>query len=82
MFCYIDAACFKFKKYYPRDVQWLSVIQYIYKLEDKGLVLQIKTGEGKTLIIALLAAFFAIRGRKVDIVTSNVLLARRDCDDL
>ncbi len=44
----------------------------------RGIYEQIKTGEGKSMILALTSAYFAFLGRRVDVVTSNSYLARRD----
>lgn len=48
-----------------RTIQVLSVILF-YHL-NAGRLAQIGTGEGKTFIIAMIAALFALDGRKVDI---------------
>ncbi|CAF3715511.1 unnamed protein product [Rotaria sp. Silwood1] len=42
---------------------------------------QIKTGEGKSVIIAMFAAIKALNGHKVDIVTTSPLLAKRDAEN-
>ena len=39
---------------------------------------QIKTGEGKTTIVAILASINALRGKYVDVLTSSEILAERD----
>lgn len=44
----------------------------------RGVYEQVKTGEGKSLIIAMQAAYLATYGRRVDVVTSNDYLAGRD----
>ena len=46
-----------------------------------GLFTQIKTGEGKTIIVAMLAAIKAIRGKYVDVLTSSEILAERDANE-
>jgi preprotein translocase subunit SecA len=48
------------------------------KEQDKGRLLQIKTGEGKSTIISIVAAYLALYGAKVDVVTSSEVLAIRD----
>ncbi len=58
----------------PRDNQIVALLIFIYS-EDSGMLQQIKTGEGKTLIVALVAAFMALCGKAVDIVSSNRDLA-------
>ena len=44
----------------------------------KGRIGQIKTGEGKSTIIAMIAALYALEGRTVDIITTSHSLAERD----
>ena len=43
--------------------------------------MQINTGEGKSLIIQFFAAYLAILGNKVDIISSNTVLADRDAEN-
>lgn len=64
-----------------RDIQLLSLILFIEKQPESGRLLQINTGEGKSFIVQMLAAFQALNGRKVDIFTSNNSLAERDSDE-
>jgi preprotein translocase subunit SecA len=65
--------------FFPRDIQILTLIQFI--LAKNGRLADIKTGEGKSWTIALLVAFLTLQGKKVDIVTSNEVLAIRDSKD-
>lgn len=58
-----------------RDVQMLSIILLLKCQKDKGRLAQINTGEGKTIIIAIIAAYRALEGHQVDIITSSKLLA-------
>ena len=44
----------------------------------KGKLAQIKTGEGKSLIIAMLSLANALMGNFVDVITSTHYLAERD----
>ncbi len=55
----------------PRDTQIISLLAFLNKNENKGRLLQINTGEGKSLIVALLAAFKGLQGEKVDVVTTS-----------
>ena len=65
--------------YSPREIQIISILFFIYKDNQKGLLLEIKTGEGKSLIISFLAVIKAIINcYDVDIVTSSNILAKRD----
>nr|CAH7769926.1 unnamed protein product [Callosobruchus chinensis] len=57
-----------------RDTQILSILAFLQQ-KDKGLLSQIETGEGKTTIVSILAALFALQGSKVDVITSNPVLA-------
>jgi preprotein translocase subunit SecA len=47
-------------------------------INQQRLILEILTGEGKSVIIACIAAIFAIRGLNVDIITTSEVLAIRD----
>ena len=60
----------------PRIVQIISLLYYLegYK-ENYGLILEVLTGEGKTLTISFLALYLSILGNKVDILTSSPVLA-------
>ncbi len=55
------------------DCQLLAVLGLA-----RGRVVQLYTGEGKTLTGALASALYAVQGMHVTVVTSNDYLARRD----
>lgn len=57
----------------PFDVQLLGTIGLL-----TGHVVEMATGEGKTLSGALAAAGYALRGRRVHVMTINDYLAHRD----
>ncbi|WP_349827791.1 accessory Sec system translocase SecA2 [Brevibacterium litoralis] len=59
----------------PYDTQ----VQGLIGLLD-GTVVEMNTGEGKTLVGALAAAGYALRGRRVHVVSVNDYLAARDAD--
>lgn len=65
-----------------REIQIISLIICILNNHNNGLIEEIKTGEGKSLIIALLAIIHCLDGKKVDILTSSSVLAERDSLDL
>ncbi|MSP90546.1 MAG: preprotein translocase subunit SecA [Myxococcales bacterium] len=46
----------------------------------KGIIAEMRTGEGKTLVATLPAYLNALAGRGVHVVTVNDYLARRDCE--
>jgi len=66
----------------PRKIQILSLILFIYKEKNEGIIEQILTGEGKSLIISFLALIKAFSGYKVDILTSSPILAERDANKM
>jgi preprotein translocase subunit SecA len=55
------------KKITLRYVQIISVLKFLSEENNKGKIAQINTGEGKTNIIAIFAAYLALEGRNVDI---------------
>ena len=63
-----------------RDTQWVSILLFLLT-ENKGLLEQVSTGEGKSLIIVVLATIKALYGNKVDIITSSHILAKRDASE-
>lgn len=78
----------KIEGYFPRLTQLASLLmllltKYVTKDEDEqnGCLLEIGTGEGKSCILAMFATIQAIRGVKVDIVTSSPVLAIRDQEE-
>ncbi|ETK31597.1 accessory Sec system translocase SecA2 [Microbispora sp. ATCC PTA-5024] len=59
----------------PFDVQLTGVLAML-----DGHVVQMATGEGKTLVGAMTAAGYALRGSRVHAVSVNDYLARRDAE--
>lgn len=57
-----------------RDTQIISLLTFLND-QDGGQICQIRTGEGKTTIVACLAVIKALNGEQVDIITSNEVLA-------
>ena len=47
----------------------------------KGRLLENLTGEGKSCVIAMVAAAYALLGRTVDIVTSSPVLSQRNAEE-
>ena len=46
-----------------------------------GRILQVLTGEGKSVIVAALSTIYALIGKKVDVLTTTMPLAKRDADE-
>ena len=75
------------KKFIPHTVQILSILRLADSIINKegtkkGAIAEIKTGEGKSYIISILAILLAkYYQKKIDIVTSTVELARRDSEE-
>ncbi|MDR0404754.1 MAG: hypothetical protein LBH37_03070 [Oscillospiraceae bacterium] len=68
-------------KILPNVVQVLAVLKFAHKVlcgESKGVIGEIKTGEGKSFIITIVAILLAQFDRKIDVVTTNMELAYRD----
>ncbi len=59
------------------DVQILGGI-----VLHQGKIAEMKTGEGKTITIALAAYLNSLYGKGVHVVTVNDYLAKRDCEDM
>ncbi|GAA2070866.1 accessory Sec system translocase SecA2 [Actinomadura alba] len=59
----------------PFDVQLIGTLGML-----SGHVVEMATGEGKTLAGALAAAGYALRGRRVHVMSVNDYLARRDAE--
>jgi len=67
----------------PYPVQVLAILRLLEGILSegsftKGAVAEIKTGEGKSFVIAVVSIVLALQGRKIDIVTSTSDLAVRD----
>ncbi len=63
----------------PYHVQILAVLGILASKENfKGCLAQIKTGEGKSTVIALLALILAYQDKCIDVITSTEYLAKRD----
>lgn len=63
----------------PYDVQLQGAAALLAPLSGKsGVVVEMATGEGKTLTGAIAAAGYALRGHRVHVLSVNDYLARRD----
>ncbi|CAF4142001.1 unnamed protein product [Rotaria sp. Silwood2] len=72
------------KQYCPRDIQILSLLLLIKKqCKSQRRLAQIRTGEGKSIIVAMLAVYLSLPplNKRVDIITTSEILARRDAEE-
>ncbi|XP_063043369.1 protein translocase subunit SecA-like [Engraulis encrasicolus] len=67
------------KHWKPRYTQMVSWC--ILALSHNSYLLQVGTGEGKSCIVAMFAAYRALKGQKVDIISSSPVLAERDVEE-
>jgi len=65
---------------YPYPVQIINLIINI-KNKSNNVLFEINTGEGKSIIIAMVTLFLFFKHSKVDIISSSELLAERDFID-
>ena len=79
--CHIDGTV-QCKGFRPLNTQLVSYcLLVIQRTNEKGRLLEILTGEGKSCVIAMVAATYALQGRTVDIVTSSPVLSQRDAEE-
>ncbi|CAM4826836.1 unnamed protein product [Rotaria magnacalcarata] len=77
----IKQANFIETRFHLTDAQILSCLIILNANKDQGRLLQLATGEGNSTIISALAVFYALQGKKVDIITSSPVLAERDAKE-
>jgi ankyrin repeat protein len=61
---------------YPYNTQIIAVLAFI--VNEKSQIGQIRTGEGKSVINAMIALYYACNNRFVDVITTSHSLAIRD----
>ncbi|KAJ8358507.1 hypothetical protein AAFF_G00433710 [Aldrovandia affinis] len=66
-------------KWWPRATQMISWC--FLALSNTGKLLEMGTGEGKSCVIAMFAVLRALRGEKVDVVSSSSVLCQRDAEE-
>ncbi len=76
-FAYVREASHRSRNERHFDVQLLGGIAL-----HQGKIAEMKTGEGKTITIALAAYLNALSGKGVHVVTVNDYLAKRDCENM
>ena len=72
-----------FKGYFPRSTQLISIWLFLNPEinRNEGKIGKIATGEGKSIIVAAIAAIKALNCERVDVVTSSNVLAIRDANE-
>jgi len=76
-FAYVREASHRTRNERHFDVQLLGGIAL-----HQGKIAEMRTGEGKTITIALAAYLNALSGKGVHVVTVNDYLAKRDCENM
>ncbi|KAI4889691.1 hypothetical protein NFI96_028999, partial [Prochilodus magdalenae] len=71
--------CYAKGKWWPRATQMISWC--LLALSDTGKLLEMGTGEGKSCVIAMFAVLRALRGEKVDVLSSSSVLCQRDAQE-
>ncbi|CAF2645385.1 unnamed protein product [Rotaria sp. Silwood2] len=71
----IKRATFLDTGFYLTDTQILSCLIVLNPNHERGRLLQVAIDEGKSTIISVLAVFYALTGKTVDIITSSPVLA-------
>jgi len=76
------------QKYYPRTTQMIPMFIAIHhelspsRSQSKGVLFEIRTGEGKSVVVMLMAAMQKLLfDSKVDVATSQTLLAEREAHE-
>ncbi|XP_047128515.1 uncharacterized protein LOC124809060 [Hydra vulgaris] len=69
------------REFHLSDSQILSCFVALHKKHNQGRLLQVSTGEGKSTMVSMLAIVYALKGKKVDIITSSPVLAERDAKE-
>ena len=60
-----------------RDSQIYALLLLLSKKKDKGKIIQVFSGEGKTIITFCLAIVLVLKGHKVDIICYSSEYAKR-----
>ncbi|KAL4473568.1 hypothetical protein ABPG74_022432 [Tetrahymena malaccensis] len=81
MLAVIKRANFLHTGFHMTDTQILSCLLILHANKNQGRLLQVATGEGKSTIISVIAIINALKGKKVDIITSSPVLAERDAKE-
>ncbi len=77
----IKRANFLHTGFHMTDSQILSCLVTLKDIQNQRRLLQVATGEGKSTIVSVLAIIHALKGKKVDIITSSPVLAERDAKE-
>ncbi|CAD8156985.1 unnamed protein product [Paramecium octaurelia] len=74
----IKYAIHKIKGVELNCTQIMTALIILQQGKDEGILCQVRTGEGKSIIISIIAIFYGLQGKKINIHTSSPILAERD----
>ena len=80
IFAHVEIGVSLITGYKMRQTQRLSALLMLLS-NDRGLLQQVSTGEGKTIIIVAFCIVKALLGHTIDVITSSSVLAKRDAED-
>eukprot|EP00112_Aurelia_sp_Birch-Aquarium-sp1_P011667 Seg2454.7 transcript_id=Seg2454.7/GoldUCD/mRNA.D3Y31 product="Protein translocase subunit SecA" protein_id=Seg2454.7/GoldUCD/D3Y31 len=80
IFAHVEIGISLITGYKMRQTQRLSALLMLLS-NDRGLLQQVSTGEGKTIIIVAFCIVKALLGHTIDVITSSSVLAKRDAED-
>ena len=63
-----------------REIQIISILIILNSEENRGLFGQIKTVEGKSIIVSTLAVIKELQIKYIDVLSSSIVLAKRDAE--
>lgn len=76
----VDRGIELFKGLRLRDTQKMAIL--VLLTTGNNSLLQVSTGEGKSLIVVATAILKSLRSQNVDIITSSTVLAKRDAESM
>lgn len=78
IFAVMNRACYLQWGHTLRRNQIIAVLALLMANPGQGRLAQLATGQGKSIIVAVLAAIKALQNKTVDVITSSSILAKHD----